>query len=106
MDDRPVRSPGGGIAVVTTERGLPTRLRIDARELSRDAQELAREILSLCQLSAIRQQVARRRELADRGFGASVVNDLNLATAQELAAAEAKTFGDDDGPPDTWMRSP
>ena len=105
MPERPVRSPNGGVAVVTTERGLPVRLKIDARELSRDPQELAREILSLCRLSAIRQQVARRRDLADRGFSPAVVGRLQLATIADLAEAEAIVHGEDEGPPETWMRS-
>lgn len=107
MDVRPVRSPGGGIQVLTTDRGLPIRLKLDQREFSRAPQDLAREILALCQLSAKRAQVAHRRELAERGFSANVVRDFDLATEDELAAAEAALRGDDDGeesPPDSWVR--
>jgi hypothetical protein len=102
MGERPVHSAGGGIAVVTTERGLPVRLRIETRELSRDSQDLAREILLLCRVSAVRQQATRRRALLDRGFGSSVVDHLRLADDAMLEEAEAAV--NSDGPPLTWRR--
>lgn len=99
----PVVSRTAAIAVRTTERGLPTQVKIGAAEMSRAPEDLAREILSLCQLSALRQQVARRRDLLDRGFDPNVIRGLNLATEEDLAKAEADARGNDDGPPDTWM---
>lgn len=93
-----------GIAVQTTERGLPTKLRIGATEISRTPEDLAREILSLCQLSAMRMQVARRRDLQARGFDTGVIRGLNLATEEDLAKAEEDTRGDE-GPPATWLGS-
>ena len=51
----------------------------------------------------MRQQVARRRDLLDRGFDPNVIRGLNLATEEDLAKAEADARGNDDGPPDTWM---
>jgi hypothetical protein len=102
---RPVSSRGGGISVTTTERGLPIGLKISARELSRTPQDLANEIMALCQLSAVRQQVARRRNLVARGVGHTVIRSLNLATEEDLAEAEAEVQGDDETPPGTWMRS-
>jgi plasmid stability protein len=102
----PVFSRTGGIAVRTTERGLPTDLKIGAAEMSRAPEDLAREILALCQLSALRLQVARRRALLRRGFSAAVIRVLNLATEEDLAKAEeAAVPGDDEGPPETWMTS-
>jgi plasmid stability protein len=98
----PVVSGTGDIAVVTTERGLPTRLKIRATQMSRAPEDLARDILSLCQLSALRLQVARRRDLQARGFSPEVIRDLKLATEEELAAAEQQARGDD-SPPETWM---
>ena len=56
--------------------------------MSRAPEDLAREILSLCQLSALRQQVARRRDLLERGFSPAVIRGLNLATEEDLAKAE------------------
>jgi hypothetical protein len=94
--DRPVRSPNGGIAVLTTEQGLPMRLKLAPGELKRPPQDLAAEILALCQLSAKRAQVKHRRELAERGFSAAVIRTLNLATDEELAQAEADFGGTDD----------
>jgi hypothetical protein len=99
----PVVSRTSGIAVRTTERGLPTQVKIGAAQMSRAPEDLAREILSLCQLSALRQQLARRRDLLDRGFSPAVVRGLNLATEEDLARAQEDAPGDDTGPPDTWM---
>lgn len=103
----PVRSRTGTIAVVTTERGLPTALKIDRSELRRPPQDLAGEILALCQLSALRAQFAYRRDLADQGYPASVIRELGLPTEEDLARAEQELFGEDedDEPPATWMRS-
>jgi hypothetical protein len=102
-----VRSRAGTIAVVTTERGLPTALRIDRSELARPPQELASEILSLCQLSAMRTQVAYRRQLVGKGFTPSVIREIGLPTEEDLARAEEALFGaeEDDEPPATWMTS-
>ena len=43
----PVVSRTGTIAVRTTERGLPTQLKIGAAEMSRAPEDLARDILAL-----------------------------------------------------------
>jgi hypothetical protein len=93
------------ISVRTTERGLPTHLKIGAAEMSRAPDDLAHEILSLCRLSAMRIQVARRRDLLERGFSPTVIRGLNLATEEDLAKAEEEARGDDEGPPETWMIS-
>ena len=105
--ERPVRSASGGIHVLTTDRGLPLRLRLDQRELNRQPQDLAREILALCQLSAKRAQVEIRQEMADRGASAQILRGMNLATEAEFEAAKVALFGgaEDDDPPDTWLRS-
>ncbi|OBA57268.1 hypothetical protein A5647_24395 [Mycobacterium sp. 1100029.7] len=97
-------SPNGRIVVRTTERGLPTGLELDQRELSRPPMQLARDILLLCQLSAQRMQVARRRDLVARGFNPAAIRSLALSTEDALAATEAALRGEDsDGAPDTWM---
>lgn len=91
---------------MTTERGLPTALKIDRGELARPPQELANEILALCKFSALRAQVAFRRELLGRGFTSSTIREIGLPSEEDLARAEAELFGeDDDGAPATWMRS-
>jgi hypothetical protein len=102
---QPVVSRTSDISVTTTERGLPTRLKIGAGEMSRTPDDLAAEILSLCQLSARRLQVARRRALLERGFTPAVIRGLNLATEEELAEAEEAARGDDEGLPETWTTS-
>lgn len=99
------RSPSGSIAVATTERGLPTALKIDPRELKKPPQQLAGEILALCRLSAMKAQVAHRRELMDEGRSPELISDLKLASEQELAKAEEEMRGDDDQLPTSWMRS-
>lgn len=101
----PVRSRAGTIAVVTTERGLPTALKLDRSELARPPQELANEILALCKLSALRAQVAFRQELSGKGYAASTLREIGLPTEDDLARAEEELFGeDDDDRPATWMR--
>ncbi|WAJ46383.1 hypothetical protein OK015_07920 [Mycobacterium sp. Aquia_216] len=102
--DGSLSSSNGGIVVRTTERGLPIGLKIYQRELSKPPTQLAREILLLCQLSARRMQVARRRDLVARGFGPNAIRGLDLSTEEALTQAEAELRGEDsDGVPDTWM---
>ena len=105
MAQQPVHSRGGTISVVTTERGLPVSLSLDAVELQKPPQQLANEIMALCRLSAARAQVTRRRELIEKGFSASVVRGLHLATEDELVRAEEEALGDDDDLPPTWRVS-
>lgn len=91
---------------MTTERGLPTALKIDPSELKRQPQELANEILALCQLSAMRAQVAYRRNLVSKGVTPSVIREIGLPSEEELSKAEEELFGDDDEElPATWMRT-
>ena len=102
---KPVVSRAGTISVSTNERGLPTALKIDPRELRRRPQDLADEILALCQLSATRAQVAYRRDLVTKGFNPAVIHELGLPTDEDLARAEEAVYDGDDEPPPTWMRS-
>lgn len=106
MSQRPVTSSRGTISVVTTERGLPVSLRLDASELSKPPHQLARDIMALCRVSAARRQAARRRELSEKGFSATVIRGLHLATDSDVAAAEAEAFGDadDDDAPPSWLK--
>ncbi|MGV0815356.1 hypothetical protein ABQF34_25670 [Mycolicibacterium boenickei] len=102
---QPVQSPGGTISVRTTERGLPVALRLDPVELKKSPTALADEILALCRLSAARAQVQRRRDLVEKGYSASVIGPMQLATEDELARAEDEVLGDEDNLPPTWSRS-
>ncbi|OBG99287.1 hypothetical protein A9X04_03135 [Mycobacterium sp. E3247] len=95
---QPVRSLSGTICVRTNERGLPVALHLDAVELNKPPERLAAEILALCRLSAARAQVARRRTLAEMGFGATAIRELHLASESDLARAEQDTFGDTETP--------
>jgi hypothetical protein len=80
-------------------------LKLGQPELSKAPTELAREILLLCQLGAMRAQVARRRDLVARGATPAVIRGMNLSTEEELANAEAELYGEDtDALPDTWMK--
>lgn len=105
ITQRPVVSRTGDITVRTTERGLPTEVKIGAAEMKRAPDDLAREILSLCQLSALRLQVARRRHLMEHGFTPAIIRGLKLATEEDLTTAEEEARGDDEGLPETWMTS-
>jgi hypothetical protein len=102
---QPVQSPGGTISVHTTERGLPVALRLDPVELKKPPAQLADEIMALCRLSAARAQVEHRRDLAEKGYSASVIEPLQLATAEELARAEDAVLGEEGELPSTWGRS-
>lgn len=105
MAQQPVQSRGATIAVVTTERGLPVALRLDAVELKKPPEQLAREIMALCHLSATRAQVERRRDLVEKGFSIAVIQGLQLATEDDLTRAEEEALGDEDDLPPSWMRS-
>ncbi|SEH82224.1 hypothetical protein SAMN04489835_4546 [Mycolicibacterium rutilum] len=106
MPQPTVRSANGSIAVRTTERGLPLALRLDRTALQSSPQQLADDILALCRLAAARAQVARRRDLVEKGFDASVIRTMRLATEADLLDAEQQVFGADDDLPATWMRQP
>jgi hypothetical protein len=103
---KPVVSRSGTISVVTNERGLPTALKIDPRELRRRPQDLANEIFALCRLSATRAQVAFGRDLVSNGYQPTMVRQIGLPTEEDLARAEEAMYGgDDDDLPETWMKS-
>jgi hypothetical protein len=105
MTQQPVQSRRGTISVLTTERGLPLALRLDPLELKKPPEQLASDILALCQLSAARAQVARRRDLAEKGFSAAVIRGLPLATEEDLSRAEEEVLGGEDELPSSWRRS-
>jgi len=102
---QPVRSHTGTISVLTTERGLPVALRLDAAELKKPPEQLARDIMALCRLSAARAQVARRRDLVEKGFSAAIIRGLQLATEEDLAGAEEELARAEDELPPSWRRS-
>ncbi|WP_160112794.1 hypothetical protein [Mycobacterium sp. 3519A] len=93
-----MRSKSGGIVVHTTDRGLPTAVKLERRELRAAPEQLAHEILTLCQLSAKRAQVDLRRELLSRGLSESVIRVLHLCTEAQLDVAESEYFNDEGEP--------
>jgi hypothetical protein len=105
LDHPSAQSRSGGIVVSTTERGLPLALKLDPRELDKPPGVLAAEILALCRLSAVRAQVARRRELAGQNVDPSVIRNLQLANEEDLLRAERTLDQDGDVLPHSWMRS-
>jgi len=102
---QPVQSRSGTISVRTTDRGLPVALRLDPLELKKSPDQLARDIQALCRLSAVRAQVGQRRDLVEKGFSATVIHGLQLATEEELARAEEEVLGEEDDLPTSWRRS-
>ncbi|MCZ8380198.1 hypothetical protein O6P37_15095 [Mycobacterium sp. CPCC 205372] len=99
------RSFDGGVAVSTTENGLPVAIRIEDVELQKPPQELAEQIMALCRLSAVRAQVMRRRELTAAHADAAVLRDLRLATEEDLTQAEEAVARGADVLPTSWLRS-
>jgi hypothetical protein len=102
---QPAQSRSGTISVRTTDRGLPVALRLDPLELKKPPDQLARDILALCRLSAVRAQVRHRHVLIEKGFSATVIHGLQLATEEELAWAEEEVHGGEDDLPTSWRRS-
>ncbi|MET0451892.1 MAG: hypothetical protein ABW137_08625 [Mycobacterium sp.] len=103
------RLGNGTIQLRTTERGLPIALALAPQALSVPPSELARRILALCEVSARRMQVARRRELLASGCAPDVVDSLNLSTEEELRRVEGDVPAVDTGEehdelPETWLR--
>ena len=82
-------------------------LKIDAAELKKPSQQLAKEILMLCRLSAKRAQVAHRREMVGEGRSSAVIGGMGFATEDELDAAvrEAEELFGGEDLPKSWMRS-
>ena len=94
----------GNIAVLTTDQGLPTSVRIEPAELRKDPALLAAEVLRLCQQAAMKAGVARRDELRAGGVSNEIIDAMNLPRPDDLARAE---YEDDAvaGAPGSWMRS-
>ena len=61
------------------------------------------EFKAKCKLHGPRR--SGRRDLAEKGFSATVIHGLQLATEEELALAEEEVLGDEDDLPTSWRRS-
>ncbi|MFT4127750.1 MAG: hypothetical protein QM662_16170 [Gordonia sp. (in: high G+C Gram-positive bacteria)] len=97
------RSRSGGLAVVTTEQGLPLAVRIDDRELGKAPGMLAEEIVQLCRQSAMAAGIRLRANLGDNGTPGEVIDALGLPTTDDLVRAEH--LADDGDQPTTWLRT-
>lgn len=97
------RSRSGGISVVTTPQGLPTRVRIERSQLTKQPQALADEILRVCRQSAMAAGIRWREELLDAGAPRDVVDAMGLPTAEDLARVEYRDDEHDDAPA-SWLR--
>ena len=102
---RPVPSRGAGKRVKPTPHGPSTQLKIGIRQTSRAPDHAAHEIPSLCPLSATRLQLARRRDLVERGYRPAVIPNRQLATEEDLHSADDRAQRDDDGRPETRRSS-
>jgi hypothetical protein len=100
-----VRSRDGGIAVTTTELGLPLALTVAPDQLHRDPADLAAELRTLCRLAAGRAGLARRAALAEAGVAEHALALLGLPTADAVAAAEAQ-WEADSPQPRSWLEAP
>ena len=80
----------GNIAVLTTDQGLPTSVRIEPAELRKDPGLLAAEVLRLCQQAAMKAGVARRDELRAGGVSNEIIDAMNLPRPDDLARAAAR----------------
>ncbi|MFC9966123.1 hypothetical protein ACFVH4_17995 [Nocardia ignorata] len=81
-------SASGAIAVRTTERGQPVRLRIRQDELYRQPDDLAAEIVALCRRAADRGALARRAQLEAAGMSAQALAVIGVPTREQVARAE------------------
>ncbi len=98
-------SASGAIAVRTTERGQPLRLRIRQDELYRQPDDLAAEIVALCRHAADRGALARRAQLEAAGMSAQSLAAIGVPTREQVARAEfeyEQRYGAD---PQIWSPS-
>jgi hypothetical protein len=102
---RPVLSRSAGKRVKTRQRGLSTQLTIGISKTSRAPDHVAHEIPSLCPLSAPLLRLARRQDLVGRGYSPAVIRSLQLAGEEDLARADDRAQGDDDGQAETSRSS-
>ncbi|MFC9787634.1 hypothetical protein [Rhodococcus sp. NPDC127528] len=93
----------GTVTVTATDRGQPSEVRIDRRELRYGSGRLAAAILEICQASAAEAKVRRREDLARAGVRADILDRLGLPTREELARTQ-RTDERDEPAPTSWMR--
>lgn len=95
----------GSIRVRTTPQGVPLAVKVESAELHRDSQQLAGEILRLCQKAANRAGLQLRKQLEEAGLDAESIARANLPTEADVARQEIVEEQDYDTEPQSWLRS-
>ncbi len=100
-----VANTSGSIRVRATNQGLPLALKVESAELHRDPQQLAGEVLRLCQKAANRAGLALRKQLEEAGVPAEAIARAKLPTEADVARQEIVEEQDYDHEPQSWLRS-
>lgn len=100
-----VASSSGLIRVQATEGGIPLTVKVERSELHRDPEQLAGEILRLCQRAAHRAGLARRKQLEEAGLDAAALARTGLPTEADVAQQELVEEQDYDTEPQSWLRT-
>ncbi|MFJ9362844.1 hypothetical protein ACIRRA_00280 [Nocardia sp. NPDC101769] len=100
-----VANTSGSIRVRATTQGLPLAVKVESAELHRDPQQLAAEILRVCQKAANRAGLALRKQLEEAGLDAESINRANLPTEADVARQEIVEEQDYDTEPQSWLRT-
>jgi len=94
---------GGEIVVTATESGLLLGLHVDPGQLSRDLDDLADDLLRLCQLAANRAGLARRAELTRLGLPGRALDLLRLPTQDVVEQTELGAENSYEYEPRSWL---
>ncbi|MEC3955017.1 hypothetical protein VMT65_18390 [Nocardia sp. CDC153] len=100
-----VANTSGSIRVRATNQGLPLAVKVESGELHRDPNQLASEVLRLCQKAANRAGLALRKQLEEAGLDAASIARANLPTEAEVARQEIVEEQDYDTEPQSWLRT-
>lgn len=98
-------SASGALAVRTTERGRPVRLKVRQDELYRHPNDLAAEIMYLCRRAANRGALLRRTELEAAGLSGPALALTGLPTREDVARDELAYEQQYGAEPQIWSRS-
>ena len=98
-----VASRSGALRMTATEQGLPVRLDVDAEQLQRDPDVLARDLLRLCRQAAQRAGLQRRIQMTEQGVPAEVIDRFGHPRPEDVAREEILD-DEDDYEPTSWMR--
>ncbi|WP_245401623.1 hypothetical protein [Nocardia albiluteola] len=93
----------GEIVVKATESGLLLDLHVDSGQLRRDLDDLAEDLLRLCQLAANRAGLARRAELTRLGLTERALDLLGLPTQDAVEQTELGAENNYEYEPRSWL---